>query len=67
MAVLGQGDHGQRPYFDRSEFDHTRIRLADIDSSGTADIIYLHRDGVRLYFNQSGNGWGAPCASSASG
>ena len=31
------------------------IRLADIDGSGTNDIIYLHRDGVRLYFNQSGN------------
>src|SRR5207248_2250133 len=22
--------------------------------------IYLHRDGVRLYFNQSGNGWSEP-------
>src|SRR5690606_20888205 len=30
-------------------------RLADIDGSGTNDIIYLHRNGVRLYFNQSGN------------
>ena len=26
---------------------------------GTTDIIYLRRDGVRLYFNQSGNGWSA--------
>ena len=33
------------------------MRLADIDGSGTADLIYLHRDGPRLYFNQSGNGW----------
>src|SRR5205809_151962 len=32
-------------------------RLADIDGTGTTDIIYLHRDGVRLYFNQSGNCW----------
>jgi RHS repeat-associated protein len=31
--------------------------LADIDGSGTTDLIYLHRDGVRLYFNQCGNGW----------
>jgi hypothetical protein len=31
--------------------------LADIDGSGTTDIIYLGRDGVRLYFNQSGNRW----------
>jgi hypothetical protein len=44
------------PWFDNpDQFDHKRIRLADIDGSGTTDIIYLHRDGVRLYFNQSGN------------
>ncbi|MCX6543100.1 MAG: toxin [Acidobacteria bacterium] len=36
-------------------FDHRRVRVADIDGSGTSDIIYLARDGVRLYFNQSGN------------
>lgn len=43
------------PHFDHpDQFDHKRIRLADID------IIYLHRDGVCLYFNQSGNSWGAP-------
>ena len=54
-------DHA--PHFDNpDQFDHQRIRLADIDGSGTTDIIYLHRDGVRLYFNQSGNGWGAPLA-----
>lgn len=46
------------PWFDNpDQFDHRRIRLADIDSSGTTDIVYLHREGVRLYFNQSGNGW----------
>ncbi|WP_367108741.1 SpvB/TcaC N-terminal domain-containing protein [uncultured Psychrobacter sp.] len=49
------------PHFDHpDQFDHKRIRLADIDGSGTIDIIYLHRDGVCLYFNQSGNSWGAP-------
>jgi RHS repeat-associated protein len=42
------------------QFNHKRIRLADIDGSGTTDIIYLHRDGVRLYFNQSGNSWSDP-------
>jgi RHS repeat-associated protein len=48
-------------YFDNpDQFDHKRIRLADIDGSGTTDLIYLHRDGVRLYFNQSGNGWAKP-------
>jgi RHS repeat-associated protein len=44
------------PWFDHpDQFDQRRLRLADIDGSGTNDIIYLHRDGVRLYFNQSGN------------
>ena len=64
---LGYGRFGakvtmdQAPWFDTSDqFDHKRIRLADIDGSGTTDIIYLHRDGVRLYFNQSGNSWSVP-------
>src|SRR5688500_14520014 len=52
-------DHA--PRFDNpDQFDHKRLRLADIDGSGTTDIIYLHRDGVRLYFNQSGNSWSKP-------
>ncbi|HVX29973.1 MAG TPA: toxin TcdB middle/N-terminal domain-containing protein, partial [Nitrolancea sp.] len=62
---LGYGRFGARiamdssPWFDDvDQFDHKRIRLADIDGSGTTDIIYLHRDGVHLYFNQSGNSWG---------
>lgn len=46
------------PWFDNPDlFDQRRIRLADIDGSGVTDIIYLGRDGVRLYFNQSGNSW----------
>jgi RHS repeat-associated protein len=64
---LGYGRFGAKitmdsaPWFDNlDQFDHTRIRLADIDGSGTTDIIYLHRDGVRLYFNQSGNSWSKP-------
>lgn len=49
------------PWFDNpDQFDQKRIRLADIDGSGTTDIIYLHRSGVRLYFNQSGNCWSQP-------
>src|SRR5262249_6995238 len=35
-------------------------RLADIDGSGNTDLIYLGADGVRLYFNQSGNRWSGP-------
>jgi RHS repeat-associated protein len=64
---LGYGRFGAKvtmdnaPHFDNpDQFDHKRIRLADIDGTGTTDIIYLHRDGVRLYFNQSGNSWSKP-------
>ena len=64
---LGYGRFGAKvtmdnaPSFDNpDQFDHKRIRLADIDGSGTTDIIYLHRDGVRLYLNQSGNSWSRP-------
>ena len=49
------------PHFDQpDQFAQRRVRVADIDGSGTSDIIYLHRDGVRLYFNQSGNSWSEP-------
>jgi hypothetical protein len=51
---------GLRPFDDPGQFDQRRVRLADIDGTGTADLIYLHRDGPRLYFNQSGNGWSDP-------
>ncbi len=63
---LGYGRFGAKvtmddaPRFDHpDQFDHSRIRLADIDGSGTTDIFYLHRDGVHVYFNQSGNSWSA--------
>ena len=64
---LGYGRFGAKvtmdnsPWFDTpDQFDPKRIRMADIDGSGTTDIIYLHREGVRLYFNQSGNRISAP-------
>jgi RHS repeat-associated protein len=64
---LGYGHFGAKVTMDRSpfsdhaeQFDQQRVRLADIDGSGTTDIIYLHREGVRLYFNESGNGFSAP-------
>jgi RHS repeat-associated protein len=51
----------ESPYFDYpDQFDYKRIRLADIDGTGTTDIIYLHSEGVRIYFNQSGNSWSKP-------
>ncbi|HEU4855031.1 MAG TPA: SpvB/TcaC N-terminal domain-containing protein, partial [Nitrosospira sp.] len=64
---LGYGRFGAKvsmdnaPWFDNpDQFSQQHIRLADIDGSGVNDIIYLHREGPRLYFNQSGNRWSAP-------
>lgn len=61
---LGYGYFGSRvvmdnaPWFDHpDQFDQGRIRIADIDGSGTADIIYLGWETVDIYRNQSGNGW----------
>ncbi len=61
---LGYGRFGAKvamdkaPWFDYpDQFNQQRVRLADIDGSGTTDIIYLGRDGVDLYFNQAGNSW----------
>jgi RHS repeat-associated protein len=61
---MGYGRFGAKvtmdraPWFDAVDmFDERRILIADIDGSGTADLIYLHAEGPRLYFNQSGNSW----------
>ncbi len=61
---LGHGRFGApvtmsgAPRFDEpDQFDGRRILLADIDGSGTTDILYVHRDGVKMWFNQAGNGW----------
>lgn len=59
---IGYGRFGAKvtldnaPCFDDSEtFDARRIRLSDTDGSGPADILYLGRDGIRIYLNQRGN------------
>lgn len=47
--------------FDHSDqFDPARLLLADIDGSGTNDVIYVGGDGVDLYFNASGNAFTTP-------
>src|SRR5262249_2361351 len=63
---MGYGQFGakvtmdQAPFFDREDlFDGRRIQLADIDGSGTSDIVYFSSGEVRLFFNRSGNGWGS--------
>jgi len=64
---LGYGKFGARVTMDNSpwfeapdQFEQKRILLADIDGSGVTDIVYLGRDRVDLYFNQSGNSWTDP-------
>ncbi|NJO96204.1 MAG: toxin [Pleurocapsa sp. CRU_1_2] len=63
---LGYGKFGAKvtmddaPWFDRPDiFNQRRVLLADIDGSGTTDILYLSSEGVQVYFNQSGNSWSA--------
>jgi RHS repeat-associated protein len=64
---LGYGRFGTKtimddaPWFDHpDQFDQRRVRLVDIDGSGTTDIVYIGRTEVSLYANQSGNRWGTP-------
>ena len=59
---LGYGQFGSQVCFDNApwfdfydQFDHSRVRITDIDGSGTADVIYLTNDGIEIYLNQSGN------------
>lgn len=61
---LGYGRFGAKiamtnaPVFDTPDlFDARRIRLGDIDGTGTTDIVYLSRRGATIYLNQSGNGF----------
>lgn len=63
---LGFGKFGAKvtmdnaPWLDSAEsFDARRVHLADIDGSGTADVIYFGSGEVYVHFNQSGNSWGA--------
>jgi RHS repeat-associated protein len=63
---IGYGRFGAKVTMDHSpwldepgRFDQRRVRLADVDGAGTADLIYLHARGARLYLNQSGNGFAA--------
>jgi hypothetical protein len=62
---LGYGRFGPRvtmddpPTLDGDDgFDARRVRLVDVDGSGPADLVYLGGDGVRVWANRAGNGWG---------
>lgn len=53
-------DGGDSPFLLDSpdQFNPRHLRLADIDGSGSTDLIYLRADGVQIRFNQCGNAWG---------
>ncbi|MEM7360728.1 MAG: SpvB/TcaC N-terminal domain-containing protein [Pseudomonadota bacterium] len=61
---IGYGRFGAKvsmdnaPVFHHSDlFTPNHIRLADIDGSGTTDIVYLGKSEFQYWINQSGNGW----------
>jgi hypothetical protein len=69
---LGHGRFGAKIVMGSSpslmaDFDPRRVILADIDGSGTADLLYLGTDGISVHLNQSGNGFAPPTPLTAIG
>jgi RHS repeat-associated protein len=61
---LGYGRFGAKvtmdnaPLFDYPDiFNPKNLRLADIDGSGTIDVIYLGKNDFRVWMNLNGNEW----------
>lgn len=58
---LGYGKFGKKisltnaPKFDEQSFNPAQIFLADLDGSGTTDLIHIDGDKAHYYLNQSGN------------
>jgi hypothetical protein len=62
---LGRGGFGspvEVPGFSQPEasFNPEQLYLADIDGSGTTDLIYAQSDSLLIFLNQSGNSLAAP-------
>jgi RHS repeat-associated protein len=64
---LGRGRFGAKVVMSRSpwlaaqdDFDPRNVQLADVDGSGVSDLVYAGRDGVRIWPNESGNGFAEP-------
>ncbi|MFG2753509.1 SpvB/TcaC N-terminal domain-containing protein [Streptomyces xanthophaeus] len=63
---LGHGRFGAKvvmagaPSDHPDRFDQRRVLLADVDGSGTTDLLHLHPDGARIHFNRSGNDFAPP-------
>ncbi|MGL4598823.1 MAG: SpvB/TcaC N-terminal domain-containing protein, partial [Bacteroidia bacterium] len=62
---LGYGSFGEKiilanaPDFGH-DFQINRLFMADVDGSGTMDLIYVYPERVALYINQNGNGFSDP-------
>jgi insecticidal toxin complex protein TccC len=56
---LGYGRFGERVLIGNApalpNLDPARILIADVDGSGTADLLVIEHDRVRIHVNQSGN------------
>ncbi|MFW0758244.1 SpvB/TcaC N-terminal domain-containing protein [Pseudomonas sp. H11T01] len=64
---LGHGRFGKgivlgSPALAYETFDASCIRLADLDGSGAADLIYLEAAQARIFMNRGGNGFGPSVA-----
>lgn len=62
---LGRGRFGKRIAFaslpfSAAQFDASRVRLADLDGSGAADLIYLESEQALIFMNRSGHGFEPP-------
>ena len=51
---------GSEPFDDAEHFDPRRVRLADLDGTGTADLLYLGDRAITKYTNRSGTSWAGP-------
>lgn len=49
-------------HIDDETFSPERLYLADLDGSGTSDLIYAHHDHLEVYLNESGNQFAEPLA-----
>lgn len=53
---FGEGRKISELPFTYEQFDSSRVRLADLDGSGAAALIYLKSEAFEIYLNRGGNG-----------
>ena len=51
-AERGEQHGGRREVGDVEGIVHAEKLVVDIDGTGTSDLVYLHKDGPRLYFQR---------------